>query len=199
MAGGRRRMGDRSARKGLAILGIGLGALWASAGWAGPAHDAGLDPERARRALAAHTLRTVDGRTLALASLRGEVVVVNFWASWCAPCRKELPRLDRLHAELAGRGARVVAISIDHEASNVRRFVKAHRLSLPVYHDGPDGLARTLDLSHVPFTLVLDRDGGVALATAGADAKALEVITATTRRLMAAAPAGSPAVAVGAR
>jgi cytochrome c biogenesis protein CcmG, thiol:disulfide interchange protein DsbE len=193
-----RRMRDRSLRAAL-LVGVGamamsFGGASALAGRATPAGGAGMDPERIRQALKAHTLRTVEGRTLALNSLRGEVVVVNFWASWCTPCRKELPRLDALHRSIAGRGGRVLAVSIDQEARNVGRFTKTHRLSLPVYHDGPDGLARTLDLPHIPFTIVLDRDGSVALTTAGADDAALEAIAATTRRLMAAAPAASPTV-----
>lgn len=178
-----------------ALAALTLGATPASAGRAMPTAAAGMDADHVRRTLSAHTLRTVEGRALRLGALQGEVVVINFWASWCGPCRKELPRLDALHASIAGKGGRVVAVSIDHEARNVERFVRTHRLSLPVYHDGPDGLARTLDLPHVPFTLVLDRDGGVALATGGADTKTLETIISTTRRLLAASPAGSPTIA----
>jgi len=195
MAVERRGKDDRSLRVALLVavaLGLGAPSLGARASRAG---GPGMDPERVRQALRSHTLRTVEGRTLALQSLRGEVVVVNFWASWCSPCRKELPRLDALHASIAGRGGRVLAVSIDSEARTVQRFARTHRLKLPVYHDGPDGLARTLDLPHVPFTIVLDRDGRVALTTAGADDHALEAIAATTRRLMAAAPAGSPTFA----
>ena len=173
-----------------------LGA--AAAGDATPAGGAGMDP-RIRLALKTHTLRTLEGRSLALSSLRGEVVVLNFWASWCTPCRKELPRLDELHASIAGRGGRVLAISIDLEARNAGRFAKSHHLSLPVYHDGPDGLARKLDLPHVPYTIVLDRDGSVALATGGADSRTLETIAATARRLLASAPAGPTVIAAESR
>jgi len=163
--------------------------------WSAQATPRGMDAARVRRELRAHTLRTVDGRRLALSRLDGEVLVVNFWASWCPPCRRELPRLDALHAAIADRGGRVLAVSIDREARNVRRFVRTHHLTLPVYHDGPDGLARALDLPHVPFTIVLDRGGNVALATAGSDERSLEQIAATANRLLAAAPAGTPAIA----
>jgi thiol-disulfide isomerase/thioredoxin len=168
-----------------ALLVIGVDAGTAVAGRR-PAAD-GLDPARIRRELKGTVLRTIEGHTLNLGSLQGEVVVVNFWASWCTPCRKELPRLDALHASIAGRGGRVVAISIDHEARNVQRFARAQGLALPLYHDGPDGLARRLDLPHVPFTIVLDRHGDVALTTRGSDERALDEIAETTRRLMAAA------------
>ena len=157
----------------------------------------GVDAERMRRELATHVLRTLDGRTQTLGALRGEVVVVNFWASWCGPCRRELPRLDALSASIAGQGGRVVAVSIDQEARNVRRFVTSLKLSLPVYHDGPDGLARTLDLPHVPFTVVLDRSGAVAFTTSGADDRALDAIASAARRSLAAAPGESPTIAGG--
>jgi len=178
----------------LALFLAGSAALGGGAGpaWPAQATPNGMDAARVRRELRAHTLRTVDGRRLVLSRLDGEVLVVNFWASWCAPCRRELPRLDALHAAIADRGGRVLAVSIDREARNVRRFVRAHRLTLPVYHDGPDGLARALDLPHVPFTIVLDREGNVAFATAGSDERSLEQIAATANRLLAAAPAGTP-------
>jgi len=114
-----------------------------------------------REKLATHRLALLDGKTTTLAAFRGEVVVINFWASWCAPCRHELPLLDRWNSDWAGRGARVIAISIDNDARKAKRFMDDMGLSLTVAHDGPNGLARSLDIPTVPYTLLLDREGNV--------------------------------------
>ena len=157
-----------------------------------PAFGAGAG--EAERALNEHALQLLDGRRLTLGSLRGEVVIVNFWASWCAPCRRELPRLGGLQESLSGSGARVIAISIDENAENARRFCRAEHVTLAVAHDGPDGLAKTLDLKHVPLTLVIDRAGHVAYTTSGSDAKAMNDVAGEARRLLAiATPGNGPA------
>ena len=67
---------------------------------AAPPRAAEVAPERATAVLAAHELKGLDGKTLPMASLKGEVVVINFWATWCAPCRRELPELNSLHREI---------------------------------------------------------------------------------------------------
>jgi thiol-disulfide isomerase/thioredoxin len=148
----------------------------------------------AEAALGRHTLRLLDGSTTTLASLRGQVVVVNFWASWCAPCRRELPRLEALNRELSGHGARVVAVSIDENADNARGYAKRGRLTLPIACDGPGGLARQLDLRSVPATVVLDRDGRIAWSTGRSDDAELAKLEGVVRRLAGAAPlaAGNP-------
>lgn len=148
----------------------------------------GVSAARAHDALRQHPLRTRDGATVSLADLKGEVVILNFWASWCSPCRRELPRLDALHAEIAKRGGQVLAISIDNESRNVDRFAKVHALKLPIVHDGPDGLARALDVRHVPFTLVLDRNGDIAYTTSRSDDAGLNALAATARQLLAERP-----------
>ncbi|MFI5370834.1 MAG: TlpA family protein disulfide reductase [Candidatus Eisenbacteria bacterium] len=163
-------------------------ALAAPAGAATP-EVLGTTSTMAAHELGSHPLRALDGSQFTLTSLRGQVVVVNFWASWCAPCRRELPRLDALNTELVKSGGRVVAVSIDADAANARRFVAARKLAMPVAQDGPDGLARTLDLRHVPCTLVLDRDGSIACAVSGSDDAAFDQITAVTRRLLSRQPA----------
>jgi peroxiredoxin len=149
----------------------------------------GAGAEATRRACSSYELRNADGGRFTLSSLRGQVVVVSVWASWCQPCRKELPSLAALHREIQGHGGRVVAVSVDTELRNAQRFAKAHAAGLPIVHDGPDGLARQLDLQALPFTMVLDRNGAIALAVAGGDRAALDRVAATTRQLIAGGPA----------
>ncbi len=119
--------------------------------------------------LAATQLRDLDGREVRLEDLRGRTVVLNFWASWCAPCRKELPVLQRWADELAGSPVRFVVISIDEDVRNAARLARKLDLHLPLYHDGPDGLADRLEVPGLPATLVIGPDGQVAHVAAGGD------------------------------
>jgi thiol-disulfide isomerase/thioredoxin len=157
---------------------------------AGAAPPAGMhaSPQVVQRALKEHALTMLDGKSITLGAMQGQVVVVNFWASWCGPCRKELPALNTLHAELAPKGGRVIAVSIDYDEQNARAFAKANKLTLPIAHDGPDGLARQLDLGHVPFTMILDRTGEVVFTSSGSNAEALSRLSAEARQLVARTP-----------
>ena len=181
----------------LGLLALGAPAAGAAAAGAAPAskaaRDLGVDPAAVRRVLETHELQTLEGKKLTLASLQGEVVVVNFWASWCAPCRRELPALNALNSEIAKRGGHVLAVSIDEDRDNATRFAKAQKLTLPIAHDGPDGLAKQLDLQHVPFTIVLDRDGSIAYSSSGASETAIQKTGDVTRQLLARSPMATQA------
>ena len=174
----------------IGLLATSLAAGSASAGRKVEARVAGIGAggDRITQILRDHPLRTLDGRTVSVPALRGQVVVINFWASWCAPCRHELPRLDALNADVAKSGGQVLAVSIDLEARNADRFAKKLGLRLPVCHDGPDGLAKQLDLQHIPFTLVLDRTGEVVFTTSGSDEASLSALEAAARQAVAARP-----------
>ncbi|HTR97646.1 MAG TPA: TlpA disulfide reductase family protein [Candidatus Acidoferrales bacterium] len=176
----------RAARLPAALLAAAL--LVATGARAAALDGVGAPAPRALESLRHHVLHRLDGGALSLADLKGEVVVVNFWATWCAPCRRELPRLDALNAELASHGGRVLAVSIDDDAQNVERFAQRHALHLAVMQDGADGLAHELDLQAVPVTLVLSRDGEIAYSSRGSDDAALDRLTAVVHQLEAGHP-----------
>jgi thiol-disulfide isomerase/thioredoxin len=158
---------------------------------------AGEDFSAWRGILAAHPLQDRAGNVVRLGELRGEVVVVSFWASWCKPCKKELRELDGWPAAAARDGLpapRLVAVSVDADARKAIRFADEAALRLPVYLDGPAGLARSLDLPALPITLVLDREGHVAAVARGE--RELPALERAMRDLLSdAGPARAPAAA----
>ncbi|MEP6739177.1 MAG: TlpA disulfide reductase family protein [Caldimonas sp.] len=105
---------------------------------------------------------TLDGGSLPMAGLRGKPLLLNFWATWCAPCVKEMPLLDAFLRERAGAGWQVLALAID-QAEPVRRFAAERALHLPIALAGADGLdlSRSLgnSLGALPFTAVFDASG----------------------------------------
>lgn len=132
-----------------------------------------------------HRLRTLDGEDTTLSAWRGEVLVVNFWASWCKPCLKELPIMNEWQESWSGRGARVVAISVDHDSREARRFVEKSGLSVQVLHDGTDGLAHALDLPSLPRTYVLDREGRIVTEVQGSTKADLAALHQSVETLLA--------------
>lgn len=102
-----------------------------------------------------------DGGELSMASLRGRALVLNFWASWCAPCVKEMPQLDRFH-RVHSPNWRVIGLAID-TLSAVQKFLRRTPVTFPIALAGPDGtdLMRRLGNSQgvLPFTVVFDRTG----------------------------------------
>ena len=102
-----------------------------------------------------------DGNEESLADLRGQGLIVNFWATWCAPCVKEMPALDRLADAAGPRGLRVLALSADREgASVVRRFYDVNKIShLPVALDKVSRVARAIGIDGLPTTVLYNSDG----------------------------------------
>ncbi|HMB69703.1 MAG TPA: TlpA disulfide reductase family protein [bacterium] len=135
--------------------------------------------------IASHELRGPQGTALRIGDLKGDVVVVNFWASWCKPCRKELRVLGDWVGDLAGDPARIVTVSIDGDRRRAERFLEDEGLPFPLYHDGPDGLARALDLPSLPCTVVLDADGRLVRVVRDGSAEGLDELRGTVRDLIA--------------
>ena len=114
--------------------------------------------------------RDGDGAETTLARFRGSVVLVNFWATWCVPCVKEMPSLDRLAARLGPEGLVVVPVSQDREAAVIAPFYSSRRLAtLGRWHDPGGALAQAFAVPGLPTTFLIDRDGrtvGVMLGPA---------------------------------
>lgn len=107
------------------------------------------------------TFRDADGRNLGLDRFRGKVVLLNFWATWCLPCRREMPALDRLQAKYGGPDFEVIALSIDREGlEKVTPFYAEIGLeNLRIYLDPPGRLQRAFGIARLPTTVLIDREG----------------------------------------
>ena len=101
------------------------------------------------------------GETVSLEELRGEVVLLNIWATWCPPCRIEMPHLQALHEELAGQGLRVVGVSVDSRGSEraVDRFTEELGVEFLILRDPGERVAHVFGAYGVPFNVLIDRDG----------------------------------------
>jgi len=114
-------------------------------------------------------LRNLKGNLEGLDDHSGKVIVINFWATWCAPCVKEMPSFENLYRRFRSQGLTILAISLDKgDASKVEKFVDKHKLSFPVLLD-TDGVAEKLYPSFtIPFTYVIDKQGRVVARVDGA-------------------------------
>jgi cytochrome c biogenesis protein CcmG, thiol:disulfide interchange protein DsbE len=101
------------------------------------------------------------GERLSLRELRGEVVLLNVWATWCFPCRREMPALEQLHREWSGNGLRIVAVSIDAAggARDIDEFVAEHGLTFDIPHDPGQDVTRVFQTIGVPETFLIDAEG----------------------------------------
>jgi len=100
------------------------------------------------------------GTVRTLQDWRGKVVLINLWATWCTPCRKEMPDLDRLQKDLGGKTFEVVAISVDRGSQDgPRKFLKEIGADLKLFHDSSARLGNTLKVIGLPATLLIDAQG----------------------------------------
>lgn len=145
----------------------------------------------------AFALTTLDGDTLTNGSLRGRVALIDFWATWCAPCRKTMPGLDRLHRRLSDRGLTVVGISIDEKGPKpVRRFVTSRKIGYPIAIDSPDAPAwAAFHVAAIPTAFLLDREGRIVAQWTGIPPDE-DVLEAAVTKLLAT-PEGLEAQAEG--
>ena len=137
---------------------IALALLLAGAGGAAPARA--LGPGGALPAIAAPRLADSSSR-LALGELRGSVVYVDFWASWCVPCRQSMPQLDAFYRKYRERGFRVVGVNKDVAKADAEHFLARVPVSFPLVADPGDAVARAFDVQAMPSGYLVDRKGVV--------------------------------------
>lgn len=101
------------------------------------------------------------GKPAHLSDLRGKLIVLNFWATWCPPCVEEAPVLNQLQAEIAPKGGTVLGISVDEDAAAYDQFLQSHGISFPTFRDPSKKIADAYGSSMYPETYIIDRDGRI--------------------------------------
>jgi peroxiredoxin len=113
------------------------------------------------------TLRLVDGATFRLSEHRGKTVLINFWATWCPPCREEMPALERLYRRHKDRGLVLVAVSLDADPTVVPPYVRASKLTFPVALDPKAEVGNKYGVRALPSSFVVDRQGTMTALALG--------------------------------
>jgi len=124
------------------------------------------------------TFTDLDSRPVSLSDFRGKVVLVNVWATWCAPCRAEMPSMERLYQAMAGRDFEILAVSIDrpegqqdssgNPGGNLRTFVEGMGLTFPILHDPAGRIQLLYQTTGVPESFLIGKDGTIYRKVIGA-------------------------------
>ena len=106
-------------------------------------------------------LKSRDGAVVSLSGLKGQVVLINFWATWCGPCRKEMPLLEQIQKKYAPLGFTLVGINVEEDTRLMDTFLKDVPVSFPVLLDPANGVSKLYNVSAMPSTVIVDRKGNV--------------------------------------
>ena len=115
----------------------------------------------------AFALPTAKGETIALDKLRGKVVYVDFWASWCAPCRRSFPWMNEMHQKYGPRGFAIVAINVDKKRSDAERFLVQNPANFTVVYDEAGGTPAAYGVKGMPSSYLIDARGNVTFVERG--------------------------------
>ncbi|BFM22462.1 hypothetical protein R50076_35110 [Gilvimarinus japonicus] len=113
------------------------------------------------------TLKSNQGDNVRLAEQRGQVVMLNFWASWCAPCRKEMPLLDELHQRYESAGFVLYGVNVESDPSAGDKLIKDLGVSFPILYDTDSIASKAYSVDAMPTTVVIDRDGVIRYVNRG--------------------------------
>ncbi len=106
-------------------------------------------------------LKSSTGENLRLSEYRGDVVMINFWATWCGPCRQEMPLLDELYSRYQRVGFRLLGVNIDDDSSRAMSMISELGVSFPVLFDTRKEVSKLYDVDAMPVTILVDREGKV--------------------------------------
>ena len=112
-------------------------------------------------------LKSSTGENLRLSEYRGDVVMINFWATWCGPCRQEMPLLDELYGRYQRVGFNLLGVNIDDDSSRAMDMVRELGVSFPVLFDNRKEVSRMYDVDAMPVTVLVDREGNVRFVHQG--------------------------------
>lgn len=129
------------------LLACSLSVTAAAAAATGPAPD--------------FTLKSLGGKNLKLSEMAGNVVLINFWASWCGPCRQEMPLLNDLHNKYKPLGFTVLGVNVEEHADSARGFLSDFPVDFPVLLDNRNKVSKLYNVVAMPTTVVVDRDGNM--------------------------------------
>ena len=107
------------------------------------------------------TLKADTGKNLRLSEYRGEVVMINFWATWCGPCRQEMPVLNELYQRYRPVGFTLLGVNIDDQSASASKMARRLGVGYPIVFDAQKAVSRLYDISAMPTTVMVDRDGKV--------------------------------------
>jgi peroxiredoxin len=107
------------------------------------------------------TLKSLSNNNIKLSEQMGNVVLLNFWASWCAPCRKEMPLLNDLHNKYEALGFSVIGVNVEQESGLAKSFISSYPVDFPILLDNSNKASKLYDVSAMPTTVIIDRNGVV--------------------------------------
>ena len=121
-------------------------------------------------------LKNLDGQIVSLSDFRGKPVLINFWASWCQPCREEMPYLQQVYDEWTGKGLVLLTIDIGETPAAINKFLAENNLSLPVLLDSDKQVGQEYGITGIPETFLIDKNGIIRKKQIGAypDKKSIE-------------------------
>ncbi len=107
------------------------------------------------------TLKSNSGKNIKLSELRGQVVLLNFWASWCGPCRQEMPLLEKLHKRYSALGFTVLGVNVEEDPRKAKTLLKDISVSFPILFDTSNKVSKQYKVSAMPSTIMIDRNGNM--------------------------------------